>query len=61
MAEHMEWRTRKEVAVLMGVSPQTVTREIERGNLQAVRIGRQYRIPEAALRDYVRRGCVANA
>lgn len=61
MAEFMGWRTRKQVAELMKVSPQTVTREIMRGNLQAVKVGRQYRIPEASLRDYVNRGCLANA
>lgn len=61
MAELMEWRTRKQVADLMNVSPQTVTREILRGNLQAVKVGRQYRIPDASLREYVKRGCLASA
>lgn len=62
MAENMKWRTRKQVADMMNVSPQTITRVIERGELQAVKVGRQYRIPESSLRDYVEhRGCFVYA
>lgn len=62
MVENMKWRTRKQVADMMNVSPQTITRVIERGELQAVKVGRQYRIPESSLRDYVvQRGCMAHA
>ena len=57
MAEQLtEWKTRRQVADMMRVSPQTISREIERGNLRAVRIGRQYRISESSIRDYLKRG-----
>ena len=61
MAAVMEWRTRQEVADLMNVSVQTITREIQRGNLQAVRVGKQIRIPDYAIRNYVeKRGRMAH-
>ena len=39
-------------ASVLGVSEQTIRREIARGKLQAVKIGRIYRIPEMAFREY---------
>lgn len=59
MPNSMELKTREEVAEFLKVSPQTVTREIKRGKLRAVKVGRQYRVPESSIRDYVERGCLA--
>ena len=36
-----------------GLSRFTIKREIERGNLKAVKLGAQWRITEAALREYM--------
>ena len=44
-----------EAAVLLGVSVRTVRREIDRGNLRAVRIGRVWRIRVAELHAYLKR------
>ena len=41
------------LAALAGVSPYTIRREITRGNLRAVRVGRQLRIPMDAARVYL--------
>jgi len=42
-----------EVAELMRVSAMTVYRMVQSGELPAVRFGRSYRIPEAAVIDLV--------
>ena len=42
-----------EVAELMRVSAMTVYRMVQSGELPAVRFGRSYRIPEAAVVDLV--------
>jgi excisionase family DNA binding protein len=42
-----------EVAGLMGVSERTVRRWIKAGNLKAYKPGRDYRIPESAVRELV--------
>src|SRR5918998_6249081 len=42
-----------EVAGLMGVSERTVRRWIKSGKLRAYKPGRDYRIPESALRKFV--------
>lgn len=47
-----KWHTLEEVAELMGVDKRTVNAEIERGNLDAVQVGRQVRITAEAIRDY---------
>lgn len=47
-------KTTEEVAQYLRVTERTVRRLIERGELQAARVGRQYRIPESALLRYVR-------
>lgn len=39
----------REAAALIGVSARTVAREIKRGHLTAVRIGRSVRVPRDAL------------
>lgn len=61
MSKPVEWMTRREVAEMMRVSPMTITREIRRGNLKAVMVGGQYRVPESSIRDYVQRGCAVSA
>ena len=55
------WLSVGEVATIANVSRETVTREIKRGHLEAVRFGKQYRIPREALKAYMaERGCVAH-
>lgn len=43
-----------EVAKLMRVSKMTVYRLVHSGELQAVQIGRSFRVPEQAVHDYLR-------
>jgi excisionase family DNA binding protein len=43
-----------EVAGIMRVSKMTVYRLVQAGSLPAVRVGRSYRVPENAVRDYLR-------
>lgn len=43
-----------EVATLMRVSKMTVYRLVHAGDLPAVRVGRSFRVPEEAVRDYLR-------
>ena len=47
--------TVKECAAAVGVSPRTITREIQRGRLRMVRIGRTVRIPAQALTQFLER------
>jgi excisionase family DNA binding protein len=42
-----------EVAAIMRVSKMTVYRLIHGGELAAVRVGRSFRVPEPAVRDYL--------
>ncbi len=49
----MRFLTVAEVADLMRVSAMTVYRMVQSGDLPAVRFGRSYRIPEAAVVDMV--------
>jgi excisionase family DNA binding protein len=42
-----------EVAAIMRVSKMTVYRLVHGGDLAAVRVGRSFRVPEAAVRDYL--------
>lgn len=44
--------TRNEIAKILSVNPMTVYREIRRGKLRAIRVGKDYRIPESALIEY---------
>lgn len=44
--------TRVEVARILSVNPMTVYREIRRGRLEAIRVGKDYRISETALDNY---------
>ena len=43
-----------EVAALMRVSKMTVYRLVHGGDLPAVRVGRSFRVPEEAVRRYLR-------
>ncbi len=42
-----------EVAAIMRVSKMTVYRLVHGGDLAAVRVGRSFRVPEPAVRDYL--------
>jgi excisionase family DNA binding protein len=42
-----------EVAAIMRVSKMTVYRLVHAGDLVAVRVGRSFRVPEPAVRDYL--------
>ena len=46
--------TVEEVAVKLRVDPRTVYRTIEQGTLQAIRVGRLWRIPKESLERYLR-------
>ena len=43
-----------EVAVVMRVSKMTVYRLVHNGDLPAVRVGKSFRVHEAAVHDYLR-------
>lgn len=45
--------TVSEVAAIMRVSKMTVYRLVHGGELAAVRVGRSFRVPEPAVRDYL--------
>jgi excisionase family DNA binding protein len=51
--EQLEFLTVSEVAVYLRVARMTVYRMIDRGDLSAVRVGKSFRIPAQALRDYL--------
>ncbi len=44
-----------EVATRMRVSKMTVYRLVHSGELEAVRVGRSFRVPEPAVDDYLRK------
>jgi PTS system nitrogen regulatory IIA component len=46
--------TLTEVGALLNVSPKTVARELERGNLPGRKIGRQWRCSERAIHEWMR-------
>jgi excisionase family DNA binding protein len=50
----VKFLTVAEVASLMRVSKMTVYRLVHTGDLQAVRVGRSFRVPEAAVNEYLR-------
>jgi excisionase family DNA binding protein len=50
----MRFLTVAEVAGIMRVSKMTVYRLVQSGAMPAVRVGRSYRVPEKAVRDYLR-------
>jgi excisionase family DNA binding protein len=46
----------REMAALARVSPMTIYRLIRAGELEAIRVGRSFRIPESAARSYLAGG-----
>ncbi len=47
--------TAAEVAAVLRVSKMTVYRFVHDGTIRSMRVGRSFRIPEAAFRDYLKR------
>ncbi len=56
----LEFLTPQQIAAALQVSPETVQRIIKRGQLKAIRIGKQYRITQNDFRDYMK-GIETNA
>ncbi len=50
----MKFLTVAEVATVMRVSRMTVYRLVHSGELNAVRVGKSFRVPERAVHDYLR-------
>jgi excisionase family DNA binding protein len=48
-----------EVATIMRVSKMTVYRLVHSGELEAIRVGRSFRVPEQAVNQYLRDSFVA--
>ena len=61
LANDPKFLTVAEVAAVMRVSKMTVYRLVHAGELQAVQVGRSYRVPESAVADYLRDSFVASA
>jgi excisionase family DNA binding protein len=57
----VKFLTVAEVATVMRVSKMTVYRLVHDGELPAVRVGRSFRVPEQAVRDYLRDSFVETA
>ena len=49
-----KYYTRKEVADMLGVSPNFIIKETLKGKIKAVRIGQIVCVSETAIRDYMR-------
>jgi excisionase family DNA binding protein len=49
-----------EVATIMRVSKMTVYRLVHSGELEAIRVGRSFRVPEQAVNQYLREAFVAS-
>ncbi|MGB3762176.1 MAG: helix-turn-helix domain-containing protein [Ornithinimicrobium sp.] len=49
----MSFMTVAEVATLMRVSKMTVYRLVHNNELPAIRVGRSFRVPSAAVQDYL--------
>ena len=49
-----------EVATIMRVSKMTVYRLVHSGELEAIRVGRSFRVPEQAVNQYLRDAYVAS-
>ena len=52
--------TVSEVATIMRVSKMTVYRLVHSGELEAIRVGRSFRVPEQAVNQYLRDAFVAS-
>ncbi len=55
----MRFLTVAEVARIMRVSKMTVYRLVHSGELEAVRVGRSFRVPEEAVNQYLKGAFVA--
>ncbi|MGZ5368671.1 MAG: helix-turn-helix domain-containing protein [Aeromicrobium sp.] len=53
MASNLKFLTVAEVATQMRVSKMTVYRLVHSGELEAVRVGRSFRVPERAVEAYL--------
>ena len=53
MASNVKFLTVAEVAAQMRVSKMTVYRLVHNGELEAVRVGRSFRVPEDAVEVYI--------
>jgi excisionase family DNA binding protein len=51
----VKFLTVAEVATVMRVSKMTVYRLVHSGDLEAVRVGRSFRVPENAVNEYLRK------
>ena len=49
-----------EVATIMRVSKMTVYRLVHSGELEAIRVGRSFRVPEQAVNQYLKEAFVAS-
>ena len=50
-----------EVATIMRVSKMTVYRLVHSGELEAIRVGRSFRVPEQAVNQYLKEAFVASS
>jgi excisionase family DNA binding protein len=57
----MRFLTVAEVALIMRVSKMTVYRLVQSGELDAIRVGRSYRVPERAVSKYLKAAYVGTA
>ncbi|MFY0406823.1 helix-turn-helix domain-containing protein [Solicola sp. PLA-1-18] len=55
MPDSVKFLTVAEVATQMRVSKMTVYRLVHGGDLEAVRVGRSFRVPEHAVEEYLRK------
>lgn len=53
IVEGVKFYNVKEIADLLKIDPQTVRAYIKRGILEAVKIGREYRITEVKFKKYI--------
>lgn len=58
---HDDFMTVAEVAAVMRVSKMTVYRLVHSGELPAVRVGRSFRVPAAAVDEYLRQSYMGTA
>jgi excisionase family DNA binding protein len=56
----VKFLTVAEVATIMRVSKMTVYRLVHSGELEAIRVGRSFRVPEQAVNQYLRDAFVAS-
>ena len=52
--------TPKEMAEYLKVQTRTITREVERGNLQGLRVGRQIRFLGESILEYIAKNQIRN-